>query len=184
VLDLDVALFDVDVGRAVLAHRPELHEVAVGHVLAQREEQVQRADDVVALGLDRVAAGDHRVRRGGLLGVVHDALGQELTDHAVEEVAVLEVADVRRQLASGDLAPRLDAVRQRADRRQRVGRPLKVPAPAGEVVDDRDFVPARGKMQRGGPPEVAVTAQNQETAHARSALPKVFIGCTLCRLPV
>ena len=30
VLDLDVALLDVDVGSAVLPHRPELHQVGVG----------------------------------------------------------------------------------------------------------------------------------------------------------
>ena len=34
VLDLDVALLDVDVGRPVLAHRPELDQVAVGDAVA------------------------------------------------------------------------------------------------------------------------------------------------------
>jgi len=43
---------------------------------------------------------------------VHDALGQELGDRVVEELRVLEVADVDRQLAAGDLAPRLDAIGQ------------------------------------------------------------------------
>ena len=50
VLDLDVALFDVDVGRAVLAHRPELDEVGVGDVVAHREQQVEGADHVVRTG--------------------------------------------------------------------------------------------------------------------------------------
>jgi hypothetical protein len=49
VLDLDEALFDVDVRRAVFAHRAELDEVAIGLQLAHGEEQVQRADDVVHL---------------------------------------------------------------------------------------------------------------------------------------
>ena len=54
VLDLDVALLDVDVGLAVLAHRPELDQVAVGDVVADREEQVEVADHVRVLGLDRL----------------------------------------------------------------------------------------------------------------------------------
>ena len=61
VLDGDVALFDVDVRRAALAHRPELHQVAVRRLLADREQQVERADDVVDLGEDGVLPVDHRV---------------------------------------------------------------------------------------------------------------------------
>ena len=50
VLDLDVALLDVDVGLAVLAHRPELDQVALGDVVADREEQVEVADHVARTG--------------------------------------------------------------------------------------------------------------------------------------
>ena len=57
VLDLDVALLDVDLGLAVLAHRPELDQVAVGDVVADREEQVEVADHVRVLGLDRLSRG-------------------------------------------------------------------------------------------------------------------------------
>ena len=56
VLDLDEALLDVDVGLAVLAHRPELDEVGVGDVVAHREEQFEVADHVRLLGFDRALA--------------------------------------------------------------------------------------------------------------------------------
>ena len=83
VLDLDVALLDVDVGLAVLAHRAELDEVALGDVVADREEQVEVADHVGVLGLDGVAAGEHRVGGGGLLAVVDQGLGAGLGHYLI-----------------------------------------------------------------------------------------------------
>ncbi len=115
VLDLDVALLDVDVGLAVLAHRPQLHQVGVGDVVADREEDVEVADDVRVLGLGGALAGEHRVGRRGLLAVVDDRLGAGLGDHLFEEVAVLDRADV---------------LRGRARRRPRA-RPRSAPPAAG-----------------------------------------------------
>ncbi len=80
-------------GLAVLAHRPELDQVRVGHVVAHREQEVEVADDVGLLGLHRGLAGDHRVGRRGLLAVVDDRVGLGLGDHRVEELAVLDGAD-------------------------------------------------------------------------------------------
>ena len=166
VLDLDEALLDVDVGRPVLAHRPELDEVAVGHPVAQREQQVQRADHVRLLRVDRVAAGDHRVRRRRLLAVVDDRLGQHVGDDLVEELAVVDVADHRLDVAPRDLPPGLDPLAERGDRGQRVRRVLVVPATAGEVVDDEHLVAPRGEPHGGGPAEVAVATEDQD-AHGR-----------------
>ena len=73
-------------------------------------------------------------------------------------------------LAAGDLAPGVDPLGERADRRQRVGRLLVVPAAAREVVDDEDLVAARGEPHRGRPAEVAVTAEDEDP-HARRRVP-------------
>ena len=72
-----------------------------GHPVAHREQQVEVPDHVRVLRLDRVPARDHRVGRRGLLAVVDDRLGQRLGDHPVEELAVLDVADERHDLAPG-----------------------------------------------------------------------------------
>jgi hypothetical protein len=116
VLDLDEALLDVDVGSAVLPHRPELDQVAVGDAVAQREEQVERPDHVRVLRLHRGLARLHRVGSRRLLAVVDDDLRQELPDDAVEELAVLDVAHVGGDLAAGELTPGIDPLGQGADR--------------------------------------------------------------------
>src|SRR5680860_942795 len=54
VVDLDKALFDVDIGRSVLAHGPELDEVRVRGEVTHAEEDVECSLDVVALRRDRV----------------------------------------------------------------------------------------------------------------------------------
>src|SRR3954468_812465 len=166
VLDLDVALLDVDAGLAVLAHRPELDQVRVGDVVAHREEQVEVADHVGVLGFDRTLAREHRERRRGLLAVVDDRLGRRLGDDLVEEVAVLDGADVAADLLAGDLVPGGDPLVEAPDRGQRVGAVFGVPAAAGEVVDDGDFMAAGREAERRRPAEVAVAPEDEDSHEA------------------
>ena len=162
VLDLDEPLLDVDVRGPVLTHGAELDQVTVGHLVADREQQLEGSDHVRVLGLDGGRAGLHRVGRRGLLAVVDDRLGQGLGDHPVEEVAVLDRPDEGADLLAAHLVPGLDAIVQRADRGQRAGRVLDVPAPPGEVVDDGDLVAASRESHRGRPPEIPVAPQDQD----------------------
>src|SRR5580658_5365108 len=66
--DRDVAFFDVNVRRAVFAHGAKFHEVAIGLQFAQGEKKIQGADYIVDLGVDGVAAVNHRVGGGALFG--------------------------------------------------------------------------------------------------------------------
>jgi hypothetical protein len=116
VLDLDVAFFDVDVGRAVFAHGAQLHQVAVRIDLAQRKQQVQRADDVVDLGEGRVLAVDHRVGRGALLGEVYDGFRPEITDVRGDKVVVAHVAFEDLDGLAGKLPPEFNALAQCQER--------------------------------------------------------------------
>jgi hypothetical protein len=100
VLDVDVALLDIDVRRPVLSHRPQLHEVAVGGVLVHRKEKIQRADYIVVLREDRMFAIDHRVRRCSLLCEVNDGVGSMVGDDPVEKLPVKQVTDLERDLAA------------------------------------------------------------------------------------
>src|SRR5919106_2257467 len=110
VLDLDEPLLDVDVGRSVLAHRPELDEMRLGRVLAHRPEELQRADDVVPLRHDRVVDALHRPGSARLLPVVHDRVRLEVGDDVLHERALGNVADVRVDPLSRHFAPGVDAL--------------------------------------------------------------------------
>ena len=85
VLDGDVAFFDVDIGRAVFAHGAELDQVAIGMEFAQREKEIQRADDVVDLGENGVLAVNHGVGGRALFGEMDHGLGLEILDDSCEE---------------------------------------------------------------------------------------------------
>jgi SagB-type dehydrogenase family enzyme len=141
VLELEPALLDVDVRRTVDAHRAQLDQVNVAVELGDRVEQVERADHVVLLGVDRVLAVDHRVRRGPLLGVVHDRVRLEIGERRIGELGVAQVADVAADPLPGQLPPDLDPGLQRRDRHQRLDPELVVVAAAGEVVQHRHLVP-------------------------------------------
>ena len=141
--------------------------MAVGDVVAQREEQVEGADHVGVLGLDGALAGHHRVGRRGLLAVVDDRFRSDLGDHLVEEVAVLDGADVAADLLTGDLTPGVDPLLEVADRGQRGAAVLSVPAAAGEVVENRHLVIAGREPQGRRPAQVAV-APKDENAHRRA----------------
>ena len=92
-LDLDEAFFDVNVGLAVFAHRPELHEVTFGSVVADRPEHVERPLDVRALRVNGVLTVDHRVRGASLFGEVHEGLGLHVGDDCAQKLVVAKIAD-------------------------------------------------------------------------------------------
>jgi len=94
VFDGDVAFFDVNVGRAVLAHGAEFDEVAIGLEFAQSEKKIQRADNVVDLGEDGVAAVNHGVGSRALFREMDDGFRLEIFDHIAEEFVVSDVANV------------------------------------------------------------------------------------------
>ena len=134
VLDLEPALFDVDVRLAVLAHRPELDEVDLTVDVADRVHHVEVADDVVRLRVHGVSLVDHRVRRGALLGVVDDRLGAEVADHLVDELRVDQVALVPVEALAADLGPGGQPLVHRRDRDQAVDAHLHVVPTTGKVV--------------------------------------------------
>jgi hypothetical protein len=162
VLELEPAFLDVDVGRAVHAHRAQLDQVDVRVGLGDGVEHVERADHVVLLGVDRVPAVDHRVRRGPLLGVVHDRVGPEVLDDVIREHGVGQVADVHADREAGQLPPHRDPGPQRLDRHQGLDPELVVVVPADEVVGHRHLVAGLRQVQRRRPAQVPVPAQHQD----------------------
>ena len=107
--------------------------------LDQRGQQVVRGVDVVVDRVALVARGLHRVRRGALLGEVHDRVGPEVARAA----RAARRSRGRRRPASTSISwpvtslPRAHALAERADRRERAHLELVVDPPARQVVDDR-----------------------------------------------
>ena len=142
----DVAFFDVNVGRAILAHGSEFDEVAIGLQFAQGEKKIQRADYVVDLGVDGVAAVNHRVRGRALLGEMNDGLGLEIFDDVAEEFVVADIANVGFDGAAGEAVPDAKAVGERADGSEGLRAQLVVPLAADEVVHDGYFMALLGQV--------------------------------------
>src|SRR5262249_53961787 len=127
------------------------------------------------LGVDRVFAVDHGVRRGALLREVNDRLGTVVADHRVREVGVGQVTDEDVDLLAGDLLPDRSPGLQRLDRDETVHDHLQVVLTPNEVVGDSDLVTTLREMESSRPAEVAVTAEDQD-AHVSST----YLVCLVC----
>ena len=139
----------------------------VGDVLLQRMDHVERPDHVVALRRDRVVPPGHRVRRGRLLGVVDHRVWEEAFYEVVDEAVVFgNVADRDPDLLARDLLEATHPVPQRRGEDERGAVHLGLPLPLRQVVRDQHLVAEVGEIHRGRPPEVAVSAENED-AHPR-----------------
>src|SRR5208282_953594 len=156
VRNLNKALFDVDVGGSVLAHRAELDQVALRHMLANRVNGVERTDQIIDLGEHRMAPIDHRKWRAALLAVVDDCVGFEIANHGADKRVVGQIADRRLYRLAALFAPRRHPVLQRSNRNQAVGPAFQIPQAPIEVVHHAYFVAALGQVHRLRPSEVAV----------------------------
>src|SRR5438094_1198690 len=131
-------------------------------MVAQREKKIERPAEVVYLGEGGVRQIDHRERRAALLRKVHQRLRLNVTDQVGDGARIAEghrppVDPVARQAA-----PQGDALGHRLDRNQALGSALAVPAAANQAVDADDVMPGRGKMERGGPTEIAVDPEHDD----------------------
>ena len=162
VLDADVAFFDIDIGRAVFAHGSELDQMAVGLELAEGEEEIERADDVVHLGEDGVLAVDHRIGRGALLGKMDHGVGAHGFDGGSEKIVVGDIAGKLVDVLAGQLAPDAQAFGQGLNGGQSLNAQFMVPLAAGKIVDNRDRMTFLRQIQGSGPPAVSVTTQDAD----------------------
>src|SRR6185437_10552267 len=161
VFNLNVALLDVNVGRAVFAHGAELDQVAVGQVGLHGPNEVQGADHVVGLAEDGAVHVHHRVGRGGLFAIVDDGIGAERLQHVGDNAVVAQIADEQLDAVAGYLLPVAHPVVQGADGQQGLNIQFHFPAAFAEVIEHGDLVTALGKVHGGGPTEVAVAAEDK-----------------------
>ncbi len=171
--DLDEALFDVDVGGAVLPHGPELHEVDRRVTLGDGVEQVERAHHVVDLGVDGMGPVDHGVGRAALLGEVDDGLGLEALEQGLAEAVVGEIAHEGLDAQPRHLGPAPHPVLEMGDGDEAVHPHLEVVLAPAEVVDHAHVMAPPRQMQRRRPPQVPVAPQHEDP----QAPPPPFSSC-------
>jgi hypothetical protein len=121
------------------------------------KRKIQRADDVVHLCVDGVAAVDHGVGSGALFGEVDDCFWFETFDHVAEEFVVGDVAYVGFDRQAGEAVPGAEAVRERADGSEGLGAQLVIPLAADKVVHDGDFMALLGQIKGRGPTAISVS---------------------------
>ena len=174
VLDLDVTLFDVDIRRAILAHRPELHQVTIVRKLSQRKQHVQCADHVVDLRERCVAAVNHRVGRGALLREMNHGFRLEFLNRSGQKFVVGHVSDEEFDGLAGVRVPGAQPVGERADRSEGLRAELEIPLAAQKVVYDCDRVTLLRQIQSRGPAAIAVSPQ-----HSNLHVSSVNIRCSV-----
>ena len=127
VLDVEEPLRDVDVGRAVLPHRSELHQVSLGHLVAHRVEQVEGAHQVVVVGEDTVLDVHHAVRCRRHLAKMDDRLGPQGSQTVAGETEVAEITLAELEVGVESLLKGIQALGHPADRGRGLGAHLGHP---------------------------------------------------------
>ena len=169
--DLDEALFDVDVGRSVLAHRAQLDQMDRRVALGDGVEEVEGADHVVHLGVDGVLAVDHGVRRRPLLGEMHDGFGLEARQRVVDEDGIGQVTDEGLQPESRHLFPDPHPVLELGDGDEAVHTHLVVVLTTNEIVDHTDVMSTTRQVQRRRPSQIPVTTEHEDPQPCHLLLP-------------
>src|SRR5579875_3426851 len=81
VLDLNKTFLDVDVGRAIFTHGPQLYQMALWSVLAHGPQYVERAGNVIGLSEYGATLIHHGKRRRRLLTIMDNGFRPEIAEN-------------------------------------------------------------------------------------------------------
>src|SRR5579863_202253 len=140
VLNADIAFFNVDIRRPVFAHGPQLDQVAVGLKFLDGEQYVEGSDDIVYLAKDGVAAVDHGVRSGPLLGEMDHRLRRKLLHDFSQEFIVENISDGELDLLTCDSLPSAESLGQGANGRESLRAQFVIPGTAMKTIDNGDVI--------------------------------------------
>ena len=160
VLDLDPAFLDIDIWGAVFAHGAELDDMTVWLVAQNHPNQIEGDAEIVAQGQLRLVKPPHRIRRRGLLRVMHDDVGQKTGKKRIQEHHVGAVADRGFDSTTLSGAENVCARLQVGSLDQRLGTGAARNHSPQIIVYHDHIVPGRREMHGRGPAQVAVAAEN------------------------
>src|SRR6266566_3092372 len=142
-LNLNKALFDINIGSSILAHGSQLHQPARRDDLPNRPEKIKSAADVIDLG-----------EYGAIM--VNGVWPKSL-QHAFDKAVVAQVGHEKFHFPASDLAPGRHTVVQGADGNQWFDVQFHLPAAFGEIVQDADSVSPAGQIHGRRPAQISVT---------------------------
>src|SRR6266567_7897499 len=146
-MDLDKALFNIDIGCAIFAHGTQFHQMTVRRKFLHGVQDVKRANDIVCLCENSVPTVNHRVRGGTLFGKVDYSLRLKRLKDCGNCLIVHCIANIELDLSSGNFFPRLDAFMKGGDGNQTIEAAFKIEVPAHKVVEDSDIMSFTGKVE-------------------------------------
>ena len=83
---------NIQIGRAVFPHRPELQQVRARPKVSNRKNQIERGGDVIRLHKGRVVDIRHREGSGGALPEVNNRVGLKLPEDLLNQSVVAQIA--------------------------------------------------------------------------------------------
>src|SRR5436309_3157970 len=158
--DGDVAFFDVDVGRAVFAHGPQLDEMTIRQKLTDGKQDVQSPYNVIDLGENSMLAVNHRIGSGALLREVNYRLRFEGLECRNQKIVIGNIADEQLDGLTRSVLPDPDTVRQRTNRSQRLCAKFMVPKAPQKVINDGDRMAPLRQIESCGPTAVPVPTEH------------------------
>ena len=171
--DGDVAFFDVDVGRAIFAHGPQLDEMTIRRKLTDGKQDVQSPYNVIDLGENSMLAVNHRIGSGALLREMNYRIRFEGFERRSQKIVIGNVADEQLDGLTRNVLPDPDAVRQRTNRSQRLRAKFMVPEPPQKVIKDGDRMAPLRQIESCGPTAIAVP-----TEHSNLHVPSSGQACS------
>ena len=170
VLDVEPAFFDVDIGRAVLAHGAQLDDMAIGRVLHDRPDQVHGRIEIVVEREAGLTVANHGVGRRRLFRIVNHRIRPEIQEDPFQRAVVGHIADFHADLMAAQRVEGCHPIVQirRGNEGFRLG--LLRNCAAQVVVDDIDVMTFGGKVHGRRPAQVAVPAQNQDSHTTHSSM--------------
>ena len=157
VLNLNKALFDINIGSSILAHGSQLHQPARRDDLPNRPEKIKSAADVIDLGEYGAIMVNHRVWGRGLFAVMDNGVWPKSLQHAFDKAVVAQVGHEKFHFPASDLAPGRHTIVQGADGNQWFDVQFHLPAAFGEIVQDADSVSPAGQIHGRRPAQISVT---------------------------
>src|ERR1700733_7010279 len=108
-------------------------------------------------------AVDDRIRRGALLGKMHNRFGFEILYYVGKKIVLRYIADKELNDISGEFLPNSKAICQWTDGRKGLHAKFMVPLAGAKIIENRHRMPLVRQIQSGCPTTVPIASQHRNS---------------------